>query len=64
MARGDYDQWCSRLAATGLSNVRGIVTVTTFGPAVLDQNLVTVSIGWDDPLRRHSINVGTLIAPE
>jgi type IV pilus assembly protein PilV len=56
MARGDYSQWQTRLAASGLTGARGIVMVTANGPAGLNQNLVTVVINWTNPtasMRRH-----------
>src|SRR5262249_26145941 len=45
-ARGDYDQWNTRLAASGLSGVRGQVVVTALTPTALNQNQVAVRINW------------------
>ena len=63
-ARGDYDQWRARLAATGLDGVQGTITVTSVPPTILGQSLVTVRIGWDSLLRRAGLTMGTQIAPE
>jgi type IV pilus assembly protein PilV len=46
MARGDYDQWSARLAASGLQGVQGRVTVTASGPAALNQSTVAVQVTW------------------
>lgn len=46
MARGDYDQWAARLAASGLQGVQGLVTVVASGPTALNQSTVTVTVVW------------------
>lgn len=73
MARGDYTQWQALLAASGLTGVQGLVTVTATGPTnpPLNQNLVTVRINWlgsvksETIVRRNkSVVLSTIIAPE
>lgn len=67
MAQGDYDQWRTRLIASGLRNVRGQVTVTAVGPqgaAGLNQNQVTVQVTWTLMIRNRGLNFTTIIAPE
>ncbi len=46
MTNGDCTQWRTRMLATRLPTPSGIVTVTTTGPASLNQWLVTVQISW------------------
>lgn len=46
MANGDCTQWRTRLLATRLPNPSGTVSVTSTGPANLNQWLVTVQIRW------------------
>jgi len=48
MAAGDCAQWRTRLIASRLPGVRGTVSVTTTGPASLNQWLVTVQISWSN----------------
>jgi type IV pilus assembly protein PilV len=67
MAQGDYDQWSTRLTASGLRNVRGQVTVTAVGPqgdTGLNQNQVTVQVTWTLMIRNRALNLTTIIAPE
>jgi type IV pilus assembly protein PilV len=70
MARGDYDQWSARLAATRLSGVRGTVAVVALGPANLNQSQVTVQITWGgirtgtEVARNRTVSLGTVISPE
>ena len=65
MARGDYDQWQSRLAAAGLTNMRGRVTVSSIGPTNLNQSQVTVQVTWSGTsILSHSLSLVTIIAPE
>ena len=47
VARGDCLQWQLRLNASGLDQVRGLVTVTSpLGPAVLNRTGVLVQVYW------------------
>jgi type IV pilus assembly protein PilV len=46
MANGDCTQWRNRMLATRLPSPAGTVSVTTTGPASLNQWLVTVTIRW------------------
>jgi len=46
MANGDCTQWRARMLATKLPSPNGTVSVTTTGPASLNQWLVTVQIRW------------------
>jgi type IV pilus assembly protein PilV len=46
MTNGDCTQWRNRMLATRLPSPSGTVTVTTTGPATLNQWLVTVRISW------------------
>lgn len=48
MTAGDCTQWRARLIASRLPSVRGTVSVTTTGPASLNQWLVTVQIRWSN----------------
>jgi type IV pilus assembly protein PilV len=67
MAQGDYDQWSARLAASGLRNVRGRVTVTAVGPqgtTGLNQNQVTVQVNWSAVIRTRALNLTTIVSPE
>ena len=75
MARGDCDQWRSLLTgslATGLSDLRGQVSVTVVGPTVpaLNQNRVVVTMTWMGALgagkiaKQRQISMTTVIAPE
>ena len=63
MARGDYTQWQSRLAASKLNGVRGKVTVTTQGPSDLNQNLVVVQVSWSRFLIS-PVTISSIVAPE
>ena len=67
MAQGDYDQWSARLTASGLPNVRGLVTVTAIGPqgaAGLNQNQVTVQVTWSGVIRIRGLSLTTIVSPE
>jgi type IV pilus assembly protein PilV len=66
MARGDYDQWSARLAASGLPSVQGLVTVAAVGPTnpPLNQNQVAVQVNWSGPIRTHTLVMSTIVAPE
>lgn len=75
MARGDCDQWRSLLTgslATGLSGLRGQVSVTVVGPTVpaLNQNRVVVTMTWTGAsgagkiAKQRQISMTTVIAPE
>lgn len=64
MARGDYDQWAARLAASGLAGVRGQVTVTTLAPTALTQSQVTVRVNWIGGLLNRAIVLSTVVVPE
>ncbi len=66
MAQGDYDQWSARLAASGLKNVQGLVTVSAVGPTnpPLNQSQVTVQINWSGTVIPHTLVVSTIVAPE
>ena len=46
MTRGDCTQWRTRMLATRLPSPSGTVSVTTTGPASLNQWLVTIQIRW------------------
>ena len=71
-ARGDYAQWQALLNASGLTGVRGLVTVVNpFGPAALNQSQVTVRITWTGSVksdtsvtRNKTVAVTTVVAPE
>lgn len=63
-ARGDYDQWQTRLASMGLTNARGRVTVTAIGPTNLNQSQVVVQVTWSGAVLPHSVSLNTIIAPE
>ncbi len=63
-ARGDYDQWQTRLAASRLGSPRGRVTVAATGPTNLNQNLVTIQLTWSGRVLPHSVTMSTIIAPE
>ena len=64
MAMGDYDQWRARLNATGLANVRGLVTVGASGPAALNQSQIIVQVVWRGGIRSQSMVVSTMVTPE
>lgn len=65
MARGDYDQWQTRLAATTqLRNARGRVTVTASGPTNLNQSLVTVQVTWSGKVLNHSVTLNTVLVAD
>ncbi len=73
MARGDCDQWDNLLASTyasGLSSVRGLVTVAATGPAGLNQNNVAVIVSWTEAAgankvpRARQVTLTSIIAPE
>ena len=67
MAQGDYDQWSARLAASGLRNVRGRITVIAVGPqgaTGLNQNQVTVQVNWSALIRTRALNLTTIVSPE
>nr|MBI3614105.1 type IV pilus modification protein PilV [Nitrospirota bacterium] len=62
MARGDYDQWQARLAATPqLRNAKGKVTVTASGPTNLNQSLVAVQVTWSGKVLNHSVTLNTVL---
>jgi type IV pilus assembly protein PilV len=63
MARGDYEQWQTRLTASRLPFVQGRVTVTAQGPADLNQNLVVVQVIWSRFLFS-PVTISTVVAPE
>lgn len=63
-ARGDYDQWQTRLAGVGLTSPRGRVTVTAIGPTNLTQSQVVVQVTWSGTVLSHSLSLSTIIAPE
>lgn len=64
MAMGDYDQWRTRLNATNLQNIRGLVTVGTTGPTLMNQSQVVVQVSWRGGLRTQTLLVSTIFAPE
>lgn len=67
MASGDYDQWVSRLAASGLDGARGQVTVTAVGPqgsSGLNQSMVAVTVRWTKSALPHAVTFNTVVAPE
>lgn len=65
MARGDYDQWQTRLAATPqLRNARGRVTVTASGPTNLNQSLVVVQVTWSGKVINHSLTLNTVLVSD
>jgi type IV pilus assembly protein PilV len=64
MARGDYDQWRTRLTASRLSGARGLVTVTALTPTELSQSRVTVQVRWSGTVIGHSVSFSTVVAPE
>lgn len=65
MARGDYDQWQARLAATAqLRNARGRVTVTASGPTNLNQSLVAVQVTWSGKVINHSVTLNTVLVAD
>jgi len=49
-ASGDYTQWQARLAASGLRNAYGSVSVTVTGPLGLTQQLITTTIWWNQKM--------------
>lgn len=65
MARGDYDQWQTRLAATTqLKNSKGKVTVTASGPTNLNQSLVAVQVIWSGKVLTHSVTLNTVLVAD
>jgi type IV pilus assembly protein PilV len=73
MARGDYTQWQALLNNSGLTNVRGLVTVAATGPITppLNQMQVAVTINWlgsvksETSVRRNkTMTMITIVAPE
>jgi Tfp pilus assembly protein PilV len=64
MAMGDYDQWRARLNATGLSNVRGLITVGSTGPSQMNESQVVVQVSWRGGIRTQTLLVSTVFAPE
>lgn len=75
MARGDCDQWLSLLTGTfgsGLTGIRGQVTVTAIGPTAppLNQNNVVISLTWTSDAGPNQlaltrqVNLTTVVAPE
>lgn len=64
MAQGDYDQWSTRLAASGLSGARGQVTVTAMTPTALNQSQVAVRVDWTGGLLNHAVVMTTIVVPE
>jgi type IV pilus assembly protein PilV len=64
MARGDYDQWSARLAASQLRNVQGLVTVASIGPTNLTENQVTVQVVWSGTILPRSLTLSTVVVQE
>lgn len=64
MAQGDYDQWSARLTASGLSGIRGQVTVTTLAPTALNQNQVAVRVNWIGGVLNHAVVMTTVVVTE
>jgi len=63
-ARGDYDQWTTRLAQTTLTSIRGQVTVTSLTPTALNQRQVTVRVNWIGGLLNRAVVMSTIVVPE
>lgn len=77
MARGDYTQWQTLLNNSGLTGVRGLVTVTALdpnpavNPVTLNRSQVAVTITWlgsvksETSVRRNkTMTLITIVAPE
>lgn len=73
MARGDCDQWRNLLTssyATGLNGLRGRVTVSSVGPAGLNQSSVSVLMTWNGvvgaskTVRLRQITINSVVSPE
>ena len=64
MARGDYDQWSTRLTASGLAGIRGQVIVNTLTPTALNQSLVNVRVNWIGGLLNRTVVMTTVVVPE
>jgi type IV pilus assembly protein PilV len=65
MARGDYDQWQARMAATPLlRNGKGKVTVTASGPTNLNQSQVVVQVTWAGKVVSHSLSLNTVLVAD
>ncbi len=75
MARGDYQQWQTLLANSGLRNAQGIVAVTlqdpdpATNPTSIGRRLVTVSVNYtanktSGGTRPVTIVINTVVAPE
>ena len=63
-ARGDYDQWGTRLAQSGISGIRGQVTVAALTPTALSQSQVTVRVNWIGGLLNRAVVMTTVVVPE
>ena len=48
MVGGDCTQWGARLAATGLQNVQGVVTITSLPPVGARTRQARVQVSWTD----------------
>lgn len=75
MARGDYLQWRSLIANSGLSHARGTITVTlqdtdpALNPSSIGRRVITVQLTWSGPLhegisRTHTVTMSTLMSPD
>lgn len=64
MAQGDFDQWSARLTASGLSGIRGQVTVTGLTPTGLNQSQVAVRVTWIGGLLNRAVVMTTVVVPE
>ena len=63
-ARGDYDQWAARLTQSGISGIRGQVTVAALTPTALSQSQVTVRVNWIGGLLNRAVVMTTVVVPE
>ena len=63
-ARGDYDQWTTRLGQTTLTSIRGQVTVTALTPTALNQSQVTVRVNWIGGVLNRAVVMSTIVVPE
>lgn len=73
MARGDCDQWRNLLGssyAANLNSIRGRVTVSSTGPAGLNQSRVSVLMTWNGVVgasktaRPRQISINSVVSPE
>jgi Tfp pilus assembly protein PilV len=55
-ARGDYNQWQNNLTNSGLTNVFGLVNVSSSGPTSLNQSLVIVQVIWSTKAGENKIS--------